>query len=194
MGQEEVIYWLDASDRIQAVNASWDAFARENDGEAILEDRVLGKPIRQFISGDPTKMWLDTLVAYARISEEKITREYRCDSPDTKRFMEMSVAPEADKQVRLTHRILKVEAMEPPVAFETAPESASDAALNPAPNQIQFLCFRCSICNRVQVQGQWQEGDAAARAGHLDPSPRVIYRVSESCRDKISEYRDLRSS
>ena len=175
----DVVYWLDASDVIHAVNASWDDFARENDGDAILEDRVLGKPIWHFISGDPTRMWLDTLVGYARISGKSVTRGYRCDSPDTKRFMEMAIEPEGEKQVRLTHRILREEAMDPPVSYDTVPE------------QVSPLCFRCSICNRVEVDGQWQEGDAAVRAGRLAPSPvpRVAYRVCGDCREKISGHR-----
>ncbi|MCG8563769.1 MAG: hypothetical protein MI747_01675 [Desulfobacterales bacterium] len=179
MASEKVVYWLDTSEKIIAVNTSWDHFARENDGEDFMEAQVVGKSIWSFISGDPTRMWLDTLIAYTRISGKSVTREYRCDSPETKRFMEMSILPESDKQIRLTHRVLKEEEMSPPVSFQAAKDRLSS------------LCFRCSICNRVQIQGQWQEADIAASGGLLSTASatRVVYRVCESCRDNISAYR-----
>lgn len=175
MVKESVIYWLDPSDAIRETNAFWDQFADENEGLELSSTQVLGKPIWKFIVGDTTRMWLDTLLSYARFHQKAVMRQYRCDSPETKRFMEMHILPEKNKNLCLEHRIVRTETMDPPVSYTAS---------------IKAIYFRCSICNKVQVKGHWYEGNEAVKKGLLPDSgaPRVAYRVCESCQNQVSVY------
>ncbi len=169
-----VNYWLDKTWRICRTCDAWDGFARENNGRNMERERVIGRSIWQFIQGDATRMWLDALVSHARLTERMVVRDYRCDSPDLKRYMEMRIEPGAGGMVCLKHRLVKTEPMAPRVAYEAAPKGA------------QAICFRCSICNRVQVKGRWMEGDVAVEKGLLAEmfNPRVAYGVCPDCREK----------
>lgn len=160
----EVVYWLDAADRILRVSPGWDVFARANGGEALLGEAVLGQPLRRFVSGDPTRMWLDAVLSLARLKGAAVERAYRCDCPDMKRFMRMQVVPEPGGVLRLEHRILSVEPREPVHFVPWRGGQGRPVA-------------RCSLCCRIQQDGQWTE---AAPCSEAYP---VIYTVCPECRE-----------
>jgi len=144
-GLEPVIYWLDGSDRIVDLNEAWEAFARSNGGRGLEPDLVVGRPLRQFISGDPTRMWLDAVLALARLKGEPVERTYRCDCPELKRFMKMRVVPEKGGVVRLEHHVLSTQPR-PAVHFVPCSQAVDGKPL-----------VRCSICCRVQEDGCWKD-------------------------------------
>lgn len=168
---ESVSYWVDSDDVIVDVSSDWDEFALENGGLAVLREHVVGEPLFRFITGDPTRMLTDTLLQRVRYGGNELTRSYRCDSPEVKRFMEMTVVPDEENVLRLHHKVLKVEPIEPAVVFEFGGHLLTNTVA------------RCSMCNRVSVQGQWQECDEAMRQGHLKSNGgvRVIYSVCGDC-------------
>ena len=51
-----VTYRIDAEGKIVYVNAQWDIFAQQNDGEAALSARVLGRPLASFQSDSTVRM------------------------------------------------------------------------------------------------------------------------------------------
>lgn len=77
-------YWLDKHDIIQKVGAGWDVFALANDGQQTLEEQVLGKRLWSFINGSATRLWVDAVLNYARISGKVVEKRYRCDSATEK--------------------------------------------------------------------------------------------------------------
>lgn len=166
-------YSLDRSDTIVAVSGKWDDFARDNDGEKILSGQIIGRKLDQFIIGDDTRMFVRTLLMSARTLCRPIYRPYRCDSPKLKRFMEMTVLPQAEGAVEVIHRELYSEPIFYNIPIVAAPASAGWAFLK-----------RCSLCNRVQAQGMWSEIDEAIEANRLlvtAPSLKVIYGVCPDC-------------
>ena len=177
MKSEPVICRLDKADVIRETNACWDHFADQNNGIEFSGNKVSGKSIWRYIAGDTTKMWLSTLFSYARFRREPVIRAYRCDSPEIKRFMEMQILPEKDRHLCLKHQIIRTEAIDPAVYYQPAVTGKA-------------MYFRCSICNKVQVQGQWYEGSEAAQKGLLPDSLslRVAYRVCRPCRHQVSQY------
>jgi hypothetical protein len=38
-------YWLDAGDKLIRVSDTWDVFAMNNNGQAVISSLVLGKPL-----------------------------------------------------------------------------------------------------------------------------------------------------
>ena len=170
----DLSYTLDASNAIIAVSGDWDRVALDNGGEQIISRRIIGRRLDDFITGDVTLMFVRTMLMSARTLKYVIRRPYRCDSPQLKRSMEMTIVPRAQGVLEVCHRQLGSEPYRYPLAFKG---TASGAAAN--------FIKRCSICNRVRVGQSWSEVDDAVRAGRL---PRdagatlmVVYGVCPEC-------------
>lgn len=171
---EDVIsYTLDKADVIVAVNKKWDEFARDNDGEKILAAKIIGKRLDQFIHGDVTRMFVRTMIMSARTLKRPVYRPYRCDSPQRKRFMEMTVVPHASGTVEVVHRELRSE----PIVNNFTIRAATEG-------QRSIFLKRCSLCNRVNAKGVWSEIDDAVAENRLDADKstlKVIYGVCPDC-------------
>ena len=171
-------YWLDPDNQIISVSSTWDQFALENDGETAVSSQVLGKQIWEFIDGDITKMWVDTLLKLCRTIGKYVERPYRCDSPHLKRYMTMGVYPEKSGVLRLEHIIVTTEPQATPIAFYAAQQP------------VVALRFRCSICGRINEEDFWIEPDTfqdAAMHTQGDGMP-VAYTVCPHCRAEQRSY------
>ena len=102
-------YTLDASNAIIAVSGDWDRVALDNGGEQIISRRIIGRRLDDFITGDVTLMFVRTMLMSARTLKYIIRRPYRCDSPQLKRSMEMTVVPRAQGVLEVCHRQLRSE-------------------------------------------------------------------------------------
>jgi hypothetical protein len=166
-------YTIDAADTIVAVSGLWDDFARDNDGESIVAEKIMGQKLDQFIHGDETLMFVRTMIMSARVLQRPVYRPYRCDSPKLKRFMEMTVQPRSEGSVEVMHRELRCE----PIACKIPVAAESSGA------HVPFV-KRCSLCNRIRAEGVWSEIDEAAEAKRLpaEVAPlKVIYGVCPDC-------------
>ena len=164
------IYWLDQYDSIVKTAGDWDNFAKDNLGENMLSEKIVGRKIWEFVAGDPTRIWLNTLFGYIRIHKKTLVRLYRCDSPNEKRFMEMNLSME-DLLIRVCHSVKNIEKIQPPVKFEYQP--------------LKSLGFkqRCSICNRTLIKTKWVEpGELLEIEGETTGPIRVIYSVCMDCK------------
>ncbi|MBD3221057.1 hypothetical protein GF314_07410, partial [bacterium] len=112
-------YWLSRDDRIVHVGSTWDQFARDNGGHDAIGAVVLGRSLAEFISGTPTRMWIDTILSLARLRGEPIERPYRCDTPTLRRHMRMTVTAEEGGVLRLDHVVLATEPRPLPVEVVT---------------------------------------------------------------------------
>ncbi len=165
----KTIYWLNQDECIAKVCSQWDQFAYENDGKVVVQSRVASRPIWDYISGDATKMWLRTLLNLCRVRNAPVERPYRCDSPEKKRYMTMTIFPEEGGKLRVEHRVKKEEERSKPVYI--------------APGTGNKLCFRCSICGRIKKDEQWYEpDDSTLNAGNSDRTHQVAYTVCGQCK------------
>lgn len=164
------IYRLDADDCIVSVQGPWDEFAVENGGVAVCACDVSNRCIWDFVTGDATRMWLDAVFRIARVRNETLERPYRCDSPEIKRFMRMSIVPSEGGAVEVRHHLLAIEKRSVPVAFQCVPEASGNA-----------LMLRCSLCGRVRERGgdSWKE--PSARTGEACGRIVVAYSVCGEC-------------
>ncbi len=163
-------YWLDADNAISGVSGPWDRFAQDNEGSAASSSDIAGKPIWSFISGDSSRMWLEALLQLARLTGQAISRPYRCDSPDLKRYMSMTIIPEGSGRLRVEHAILATEARHAPVYIRYAAKAT-----------LPSFYQRCSVCGRVRhtPAEPWLEPDEHCAQGKAELS--VIYAVCEDC-------------
>ncbi len=145
-------YEVDAEDRVQAVSPDWDGFARANDGPGALSRQVVGRPLAEFLTGDPTRMFVSAIFEAARLTGRPRTLPYRCDAPDLVRQLEMTVLPLAGGALRVEHRIRSVTPRQPLLALQ---------ALRPHdPATARWM--RCSQCLRLAMPGPgspWSELD-----------------------------------
>jgi hypothetical protein len=175
-----VSYTLDRTNRIVDVGGCWDNFALENDAANLLEPHILGREISEFVTGNTTRIFLFTMLDSSRVLDKPLTRPYRCDSPQYRRFMEMTLEPHPQGIVKLRHRLIRVEAVEYPIKFTIAPENAPKG-----------LIKRCSMCNQINIKGDWLEASEAARQGLLTQAEQcqVIYGVCENCQRCLPKLR-----
>lgn len=163
----ETTCWLDADNCIVRVTPEWDEFAAANEGPTCMGPHVCGRKLAEFISGDATRMWVEALVATARLGSD-LDRPYRCDSPTVKRYMRMRVRPEGELIV-MHHKLVREEAMSQPVHITSARTQGK-------------MVLRCSMCNRLEIDEQWIEPDTAMSQGKL-PARKTVHVIHTVCAD-----------
>lgn len=163
--------WLDTNDLIVRVSPEWDVFALANDGEQAVGAKVCGRRLLDFVAGDITRIWVHNLLCKARMGR-RIERDYRCDSPTMKRYMQLAIELDAERTVRMRHTLLREEPMQHPVEFALGSSSAPYRE-------------RCSICNRIQIADQWHEADAV-NAGQNPVA--VLYTICPDCSYMLSDF------
>jgi hypothetical protein len=136
-------YILDGKGRIISINGPWDEFAHENGGVDIYANDIQGQLIWDFISGDATRMWFDTLINFAAIKNEIIKRPYRCDSPEFKRYMRMTITPEGNGLLRIDHELLSLEQRKIPyIRFTNRKVFRISVELDAAYADVLIMVFR----------------------------------------------------
>lgn len=159
-------YLLDQRERIVSVDGAWDAFAEENGGCHLSAAELWGHSIWEYVAGDNTKMWLTALFQYARLKGSGVTRPYRCDSPELKRYMQMTVRLESGSLLRVDHELLYTEPRTPALHFRHSGRH----------DQAPFT--RCSNCGRIHV-GAWVEPDPSH--ANTGSTLTVVYSVCPTC-------------
>lgn len=169
-------YWLDIKDRIIRTNLIWDNFAEDNEGGArSFSDEIIGKSLFSFISGDATKMFVSTMIQRVRITKKRLDVDYRCDSPEMKRFMKMTIVPEEGELIRVENSLEKEEPFENSIKFKY--------------KRREHLVKRCSMCQKLNHNNKWFEPEefAATLNVKLDEEIPVIYTVCENCRRNLEQ-------
>lgn len=165
-------YRLDAKNRIVEVGGDWDRFALENGADDLSSNLVIGLPLHSFISGDVTRMFINTMLSRVRMTGQPAVVPYRCDSPGIKRFMEMSLAA-IGQDVISEHRILNECPMPRHTDFRAA-----------AGNNTFRMIKRCSMCNCIAMPGgKPMESDIADFSG--DEPVKVIYFICAECKAQV---------
>lgn len=167
----DLCYWLDIGDVIVEVSPQWEIFARANGGVGIEPGNVVGRNLLAFVEGDVTRMYVRSLVQSVRLMRRPVCRSYRCDSPDTRRLMEMRISIENSGLLRWEHRVLHTEPLARRLAFKVQPGAVA----------ARRFVVRCSICNRLKAPGGWCEPDQADASEGPDETIPVIYGVCPDC-------------
>jgi ribosomal protein L37AE/L43A len=161
-GGPDCWYRLDPGDHILDVGGAWDSGAA---------GRVAGTSIYDHVAGHFTRKFLKDFLRRARIAHTLVRQCYRCDSPDTKRLMEMRAEAEGDGVLRVNHALLGARALPFAVHVREVPRPIASR-------------LRCSSCNRLRRKGAdvWLEPEEATRPGE---TTLVVHTVCPECRKKI---------
>lgn len=175
MTSPSIVYRIDGHDRIVSVGGPWDAFADENGGEGAARSRVIGRNLFDFITDPTTQQLYRQMLTQARAGRD-LQFSYRCDSPDTRRLMEM--------QMRLVDDAGSVEFRSTPLEEQPrAPVhlAQADGATDGEPEALQRSC---GWCNRLDVNGEWLEIEEAVtrlRLMERATPPAVTHGMCEDC-------------
>jgi hypothetical protein len=168
---EAVTYRIDERDDIVFVSESWGRFAVAN-GAAGLATGVLGRLLWDFVGEMTTRQLYENLVDRGRTA----AFTYRCDAPECRRFMHMTLRPSGRRGVEFDSVTLRTEARRP-IVLAPAPAGPAD----------RLLCM-CSWCKRVDVHGAWEEIETAVqRLAVFDAGapPAVTHAMCADCQARI---------
>ena len=183
----QLSYWVDSDNIIRKVDDRWDqAMNSDSWSERASANGIVGKPLSDFICDDVTRMYVVTMIESVRVIPHTSFRPYRCDTPDTKRFMQMIITPEDNGWIRVSHELLRLEPITEPVAFVTnMNRSRSEHPVSTRNTISKIRYVRCSICNRLRNIGdhanEWHEADSFTKHESAGIPVTVIYGVCPDC-------------
>jgi hypothetical protein len=96
-------------------------------------------------------MLLYTVFNHVRQTQRCRELPYRCDSADLKRYMSMQIEPLEEAGLRVSHKHLRSEPLDPPVVIRALTEVDDEPV------------WHCSICNRIESERVWLEPEEAAQ-------------------------------
>lgn len=167
---DSVQYRIDRDNRLCWVNAQWQIFARENDGQHLLAEKVIGKPILDFFSGKVTRQYWEKIFADVRAKGEPLVLDFRCDSPEVRRAMRMQILPDDVGELLIISRLLSSQPLTRAVRIQRAEQRS------------RHTLVRCSQCNRVKHPLDWLDSDALfALDQKAAPPLSVIYGICPAC-------------
>jgi hypothetical protein len=135
----EFEWTIDADNRFVSVNDNWLAFAEENDPYFADPRVVLGRSLWEFVTDIRTRRIYDLLIDRVRSLQHPVNVPFRCDSPDCRRFMEVTLTTDGDGGIRFVSRVLR---LEPRPAVELLGASHLTSS--------RFLTL-CSWCKRIRL-------------------------------------------
>lgn len=172
----QISYVVDASDRIVSVSPEWSDFALQNDGEGLAPEEVIGQSLWRFIADESTKTLYAAVLAHVRRGP---TTELvlRCDAPERRRLIEMTVTRQTDGRVEF--RTVLLSSKQRPVQRLFAKSTPRNDRRLPV----------CSWCDKVKVaDGKWFEVEGAMEYLRLAEDhmlPQIESVVCQHCYTKV---------
>jgi hypothetical protein len=173
-----VRYEIDRSDRIVWVCDDWDPFARQNGAPHLTAKEVLGQSIWDHVTGDENR-YLYRQIHDAVRSGRSVSFPLRCDSPDLRRLLDVTLTPRTDLRVHFETAVRSVEPREHVALLDVqAPRSEKPLRI-------------CAWCKRVQLPArQWVEVEEAVVALRLfeqDRLPILTHGICPPCAEAVQK-------
>ena len=165
-------YVVDKDNVIVEIRGLWDEFAIDNDAAQMVTEKVIGKPLMDFISGSVTRQFWLEMLHKTRIGKTPVCLDYRCDSPQARRYMSLRLIPESHGRLRLLSALLRSEERQENFYSERARERGKDTMT------------RCSLCNQILSRGQWVEAESLSNSSP-DNRLQVIYGICPTCKLRL---------
>ncbi len=171
-------YGIDEADRIIFVNDEWLAFARANQGSALLPPSLFQQSLWSHITEATTRQLYHDILLKVRSEAVPIHVPLRCDSPNCRRLLRLDITPLPDNQVLFTSRLIR---------SETRPRVA---LLEPTFPRTPELLTMCSWCKKVVTDDeQWLEVEQAVAYLELfqrDLLPELTHGICPLCLDQMT--------
>lgn len=173
----DIRYRVNDRDEIVFVNEAWNGFAERNTGAHLVSDRVLGQSLWSFVTDRTTRLLYRDVLARVR-SGRSVQFTFRCDSPECRRRLEMTVSREPDGLIEFHIRTLAEEPRPP------------QALLDPDQTRTETMLRVCGWCKKVKANDRWLEVEEAVSALALFDQPRlpaVTHGICEACFERMTD-------
>ena len=181
---DRTTYVIDREDRLTSVNSGWSAFAEANGAEDLDRAHVVGDSIWRHIRGTGARRFFQAVFDKARRSEDGLEFPFRCDSPDTRRQMQMRIRPSEDGSLHMETFIREEAPRRVPGLYEPPDDRL--------PTEGGHVV--CTVCKAVRDPGgTWYELDDALEQLELfigPQSPTPAYDVCPTCEQEIFDERE----
>jgi hypothetical protein len=180
-----IVYRLNGRDELVYVNDEWVDFAVANDAPDLLSEQVVGRPFWDFI-GDQTTVYLYREILLQVRAGRPASFTFRCDAPERRRLMGMTIAVRDGGEVQFETRTLRED------------ERPRQELLDRYATRAGGMLRMCSWCKRVDIDGaRWGEIEEAVTALRLferETLPPLTHGMCEACfktmNEKIAEHRE----
>jgi hypothetical protein len=140
-------YRIDKNDIIMSVSDNWQSFAIKNlCADTCSPARVVGSSLWIFISDRETRHLYEIILKRVRERRKPARLRFRCDAPNIRRFLELSVLPLKDEAVEFRSQIIRTETREPVSLLK-----------NDIKRTEELICI-CSMCKKIAISNTaWVE-------------------------------------
>jgi hypothetical protein len=174
--QDTLAYTLDHGDHIVDIRGPWDAFAVANGAPGLTRDRVIGTRLLAHVTGLGVGELTRMLLLRARRGPVR-GLAFRCDAPDRRRYLRMSLEPLPGNGLRIETTLLRTEPRAPQRFLDTNVERSDD------------VIVACSWCRKIEVPGTgFVEVDDAVATQDLfagETVPAISHGVCGPCADQM---------
>jgi hypothetical protein len=167
-----ILYRINATDEIVFANDDWSRFAVANDAPELVAEKILNRSLWDFITDATTEEVYRKLIKKAR-DGNVCNFKFRCDAPDFRRLLEMTITLRERKSVEIETRVIQ---------SEKRPRQnilRKDARLRDS------VLTVCSWCAKIDTgAGNWQEiEEAIENLGlfELENLPQLSHGMCASC-------------
>lgn len=180
MNDDTYAYKIDSFDRIIDVSKNWNKFANDNHAaRSSFYPEIINKSLWNFIADKETINLYQMAVEKVRSSNKIVNIPIRCDSPELKRFIEISIKPLPDNIIEFSSKIIGIERRDPVELLDFYIDRSDE-----------FIKI-CSYCKQVEIaENEWVETDKAIIELDLFGSyilPRLTHGVCPLCYESIME-------
>lgn len=164
----------DKNDIIIEVSDNWGAFAHDNFGaNTCLPDDVVGSSLWDHIADPETRHLYEIILKKVRENKTQAELSFRCDSPETRRFLRLSVTSEDEDSVTFRSELLRTESRSPVELLRSDIDRSDE------------LVKICSMCKKIAISiTQWEEVEVAVeimKLFELNILPQFTHGVCPSC-------------
>lgn len=175
--RQDIIFEIDAENRLSAVSPSWDRFAADNGAAELAIAKIRDRLIFDFIADAETREIQRLILDQARRSAHALRYTIRCDSPTHLRRLQLVVSSPDRRSVRTESRLLRLE------------QQRSGSLLARGVERSGEMLRICSWCCRSRVGSEWLDpAEIAERLGLFESNsaPQLTHGMCERCLDRAA--------
>ncbi len=177
---QQYLYKINEYDKIIEVSQNWNEFAQSNlAAPSCFYPELINKSLWDFIADKETAHLYQLAVEKVRKSKNIVNIPIRCDSPETKRFLEITIKPLPEDHIEFSSKIIRIESRDPVQLLDFYVDRSDE-----------FVKI-CSYCKQIELsEDEWIEADRAIIELDLFGSyilPRLTHGVCPMCYESIME-------
>jgi len=175
--KEIIVYRIDNNNIIDRLSDNWLAYAEENFCGSICNPiNVVGVSVFDFIEGMETIHLYEIILGKVRGHMRPATFKIRCDSPEKRRFVNLSVIPLKDYAVEFYSQAVRTESRETVLLLKHDIERSDE------------LVRICSMCKKIAISDtEWAEVESAINTLKIfekEQIPGLTHGLCQSCYDE----------